>query len=89
MGNTFRLPDHGQTLMEIGETEAESFYSGDLADKIDAFSRESGGYIRKKDLERFKPQWVEPISVNYRGYDIWGDTTLWPRNCSLDGLKHP
>ena len=71
VGETFRLPDHGQTLMGIGETEAESFYSGDLADKIDAFSRESGGYIRKKDLERFKPQWVEPISVNYRGYDIW------------------
>ena len=70
-GDIWRLPDHGRTLMEIAETEAESFYKGDLADKIDAFSRATGGYIRKRDLEDYEAKWVEPISVNYRGYDIW------------------
>ncbi|NMB27984.1 MAG: gamma-glutamyltransferase family protein [Tissierellia bacterium] len=70
-GEIFRLSYHGKTLIEIGDTNGQSFYSGDLADKIDAFSRKTGGYIRKKDLEKYKPQWVEPISVNYRGYDIW------------------
>ena len=70
-GEVWTLPDHGNTLMEIADTEAESFYQGDLADRIDAFSRETGGYIRKKDLEGYKPKWVKPISVNYRGYDIW------------------
>ena len=70
-GEIYRLPHHGKTLMEIGNTEGDSFYSGELAHRIDDFSRKTGGYIRKKDLERYKPQWVEPISVNYRGYDIW------------------
>lgn len=71
VGEIWRLPHHGETLMEIGDTDGESFYSGDLAEKIDQFSRKTGGYIRKKDLENYKPEWVEPISVNYRGYDIW------------------
>jgi len=65
------LPDHGHTLKEIAETKGESFYRGDIADRIDEFSRKTGGYIRKKDLEDYKSKWVEPISINYRGYDIW------------------
>lgn len=70
-GEVWTLPDHGNTLMELADTQGESFYQGDLADRIDAFSRETGGYIRKKDLEGYRPKWVTPISVNYRGYDIW------------------
>lgn len=70
-GEIWTFPDHGNTLMELADTEGESFYKGDIASKIDAFSRETGGYIRKKDLERYEPKWVNPISVNYRGYDIW------------------
>lgn len=70
-GYMWYLPDHGHTLREIAETKGESFYRGDIADRIDKFSRETGGYIRKKDLEDYKSKWVEPISINYRGYDIW------------------
>lgn len=70
-GEIWTLPDHGNTLMEIADTQGESFYKGNLAEKIDAFSRETGGYVRKEDLEGYKPKWVRPISVNYRGYDIW------------------
>ena len=46
-------------------------YEGSLADAIDAFSRKTGGYIRKEDLEGYQPQWVDPIKVNYRGTDVW------------------
>ena len=35
------------------------------------WSRKTGGYIRKDDLAEYKPQWVEPIHTNYRGYDVW------------------
>lgn len=69
-GEIVYLRDHAKTLQEIAETKSESFYRGKLADKIDAFSKETGGYIRKSDLEKFYPEWVEPISINYRGYTV-------------------
>lgn len=63
--------DHAKTLQSIADTKAESFYKGELAEKIDRFSREHGGFLRKEDLEAYKPEWVDPIHVNYRGYDVW------------------
>lgn len=66
-----KLPHHAKTLRFIAETNGEAFYNGEIAEKIDSFSKYFGGYIRKEDLELFKPEWVEPISINYRGYDIW------------------
>src|SRR5690606_26033267 len=71
IGEVWKSEDHANTLQEIADTEAESFYRGKLAEKIDAFSKEHGGFIRKEDLGDFYPEWVEPISTNYRGYDIW------------------
>ena len=71
VGETMKLPDHADTLEEIGQTNTQSFYSGPLADKIAAFSAATGGYLTKSDLEAFEPAWVTPISTNYRGYDIW------------------
>jgi len=43
----------------------------ELADKMDQFSKQYGGYLRKKDLENYKAEWVNPININYRGYDVW------------------
>ncbi|MGM0510091.1 MAG: gamma-glutamyltransferase family protein, partial [Thermoplasmatota archaeon] len=42
-----------------------------LADKIAEFSKEYNGFVHKEDLEDYSPEWVEPMSVDYRGYDIW------------------
>ena len=69
-GDIIKLPNHAKTLEEIGATNAESFYKGDIAKKIDADSREFGGYLRYEDLAAFEAKWVEPIRVNYRGYEI-------------------
>ena len=69
-GEMIYLPDHGATLRAIGESNAEAFYRGDIARKIDAQSRRDGGYIRYEDYAAFQPRWVEPISVNYRGFDV-------------------
>lgn len=71
IGEIWRSPDHAKTLQSIAETKSESFYRGDLAEKIDRFSKQYGGYLRKEDLNGYKPQWVDPIKVNYRGYDVW------------------
>lgn len=70
-GEIWSSKGHAQTLRLIAETNAEAFYQGELAEQIDAFSKKHGGLIRKSDLEAFKPEWVDPISVNYRGYDVW------------------
>lgn len=71
IGEIWASPDHAKTLEEIANTNGESFYRGALADKIDKFSREYGGYIRKEDLAQYRPEWVDPIKVNYKGYDVW------------------
>lgn len=70
-GDIWKSPAHAQTLRSIAETNAESFYRGELAEKIDAFSRECNGFLTKEDLAAYQPEWVKPISVNYRGYDVW------------------
>ncbi len=69
-GDLVRLPDHAASLEKIGESGAEVFYRGELAEKIDAESRKNGGYLRFEDLASFRPQWVEPIRVSYRGYEV-------------------
>ena len=60
-----------KTLQSIAETNAESFYKGHIADEIDAFSKKYNGFLSKEDLADFAPEWVKPISVNYKGYDVW------------------
>lgn len=71
IGEVWSSKGHAETLRKIGETKARDFYEGDLANQIDAFSRKYKGYLRKEDLADYKPEWVEPISVNYRGYEVW------------------
>lgn len=70
IGEIWKSPGHAATLRSIGESNAESFYKGEIADKIDAFMEKHGGHLRKSDLEKFTPEWVEPVSTNYKGYDI-------------------
>lgn len=70
-GEIWRSPEMASTLRAIGESHAKAFYQGALAEKIDAFSRQHGSFIRKEDLDDFTPEWVDPISTRYRGYDVW------------------
>ena len=69
-GEMIRLPELAGTLRELAETDCESFYRGRLAERIDRFSRETGGLLRRGDLERHTADWVKPISVDYRGYEV-------------------
>ncbi|MEK4487665.1 gamma-glutamyltransferase family protein [Psychrobacillus sp. FSL H8-0484] len=71
VGEMWNSPCHAKTLRTIGESNARDFYEGKIADQIDTFMKKHGGYLSKSDLLSYKPQWVEPISVNYRGYDVW------------------
>lgn len=70
-GDIVKFEQHANTLELIGRTDAEAFYRGELAEAIDRHSKETGGYLSAEDLAAYNAQWVDPISVNYKGYDIW------------------
>ncbi|MBO5574487.1 MAG: gamma-glutamyltransferase family protein [Clostridium sp.] len=70
-GEIWRSPDMARTLAAIAETGAESFYRGELAEKTARFSEETGGFLIFEDLAGYAPEWVKPVSVNYRGTDVW------------------
>ncbi len=69
-GDIVRLPYHAYTLKLIGESNAKAFYNGELIDRIIADSQEFGGFFCKADFEEYEASWVEPVSLNYRGYTI-------------------
>ena len=69
-GELVYLPDHADTLERIGETDAEDFYTGNIARRIDACSQKYHGYLRYEDLALYKAKWVDPIGVDYRGYRV-------------------
>lgn len=70
-GDLWQHKDQATTLEELARTEGESFYRGDLADVIDQTSRQSGGLLRRSDLAAYQAQWVDAISVPYKGYRVY------------------
>jgi len=69
-GEVFRSEEMACTLESIALTRGESLYRGSIARALSEYSEATGGLIRLDDLERHEPEWVEPISVSYRGFDV-------------------
>lgn len=70
-GQIFRNPDLAKSLSLVAKGGHDAYYKGPIAKTIDAYMKRIGGPLRYEDFADFKAQWVEPISTNYRGYDIW------------------
>lgn len=70
-GDVFRNPDLAATYELIARRGRDGFYRGDLAARIAAAVQRAGGSIATADLAAHKSTWVEPLSTNYRGYDVW------------------
>ncbi|MDZ7692497.1 MAG: gamma-glutamyltransferase [Balneolaceae bacterium] len=70
-GEIMKRPALANTLSILADQGRDAFYEGQIADKIDEFMRENGGYLRKEDFEDHTSTWVDPVSVNYRGYDVY------------------
>ena len=70
-GDVLILKNHADTLEAIANSNADAFYNGELAERIVADSMEMGGYFCREDFSSYEAEWVEPVSVNYRGYDVW------------------
>jgi len=70
VGEKICFINQANTLSEIARTKTHSFYQGRLADKIVAHAQSTGGFITKDDLLNHQAEWVEPISIHYKGFDI-------------------
>lgn len=70
-GELVTLPDHAKTLRILADSYCESYYRGELAQKLVEFSDKTGGYLSLEDLAEYRAEWVEPVHINYHGYDVW------------------
>lgn len=70
-GEMITLKNHAKTLKLIGESYADAFYKGEIAEAIVKQSNRDGGFFSLEDFSEFEALWVDPIKVNYKGYDIW------------------
>jgi gamma-glutamyltranspeptidase/glutathione hydrolase len=70
-GEIFKNPAMAETLKLIAHRGADVFYQGEIADKLIRCSERLGGLFTKKDFADHRSDWVEPITANYRGYDVY------------------
>ncbi len=70
-GELFKNPDLANTLEKIARGGRDAFYKGEIAEALAGFMEEAGGFISKEDLASHNSEWVDPISVNYKGVDVW------------------
>tara|TARA_B100001027_G_scaffold215139_1_gene188522 strand:- start:1518 stop:3203 length:1686 start_codon:yes stop_codon:yes gene_type:complete len=70
-GQIFKNPDLARTLRLIAKNGKKGFYEGETANTIANFIKKQGGFLSYNDLKNHKSEWIEPVSTNYRGYDIW------------------
>ena len=70
-GEIFINKNLAENYKEIANTYGKSFYSGKIAENIVNTVNAQGGCFSMSDLNSFEPEWINPVSINYRGYDVW------------------
>jgi len=70
-GEVFKNAALANTYKQIANTYGEAFYKGDIAENMATFIQEQGGLLSVEDLANFTPEWIDPVSTNYRGFDVW------------------
>ncbi|CAN7275421.1 gamma-glutamyltransferase [Pseudoxanthomonas sp. LjRoot168] len=70
-GELWKNPRLADTLQKIADGGRDAFYKGDIARTIDTYFKANGGFLSYEDMAAHHGEWVEPVSTNYRGYDVW------------------
>ena len=70
VGELFQFKAAAQGLRAIAQSMGQAFYGGEIAQAIEKFSDQHGGSLKASDFAAYQPQWVQPISKNYRGYTV-------------------
>ncbi len=69
-GERLTQADLARTLTTIAQSGAAAFYEGDIAERIDAAMRASGGFLARSDLQSAEAEWYDPIKIRYRNVDV-------------------
>ena len=70
-GEIFKNPRLADNYRDIANSYGRSFYENDIAKNIVKSVNKKGGYFSLSDLQDYKPEWINPVSTNYRGLDVW------------------
>ena len=70
-GQIFQNKDLANTLRIIAKKGRKGFYEGEIAKVMSDFIIEQGGFLSYNDLKNHKSEWIDPVSTNYRGFDVW------------------
>lgn len=70
-GEIFKNPALANTFKQLVKGGRDAFYKGNIAKTIASYMQEEGGFITYEDLSNHTSEWVDPVSTNYRGYDVW------------------
>lgn len=70
-GEMWKNPNLAHTLEQIAQGGRDAFYKGEIARTVGAYFKANGGYLSYEDMAAHHGEWVEPVSSNYRGYDVW------------------
>ncbi len=84
VGEVFANPDLARTYRLIAESGRDAFYEGPIAEAIEGYFRRIGGWMTRADLAAHRTEWVEPLTSNYRGVDVW---QLGPNTQGLSTLQ--
>jgi gamma-glutamyltranspeptidase/glutathione hydrolase len=71
VGEIFKNPALARSYRILAAEGRDGFYKGEIARKITEFSSAHGGYFSMRDFAEHHSDWIDPVSTNYRGYDVW------------------
>ena len=70
-GDIYRNAALANTLRTIATGGRDAFYKGSIASTAAAFVKQHGGFLTVEDFAAHRSEWIDPVSTNYRGYDVW------------------
>jgi gamma-glutamyltranspeptidase / glutathione hydrolase len=83
-GEIFRNPALADTYERLAKAGRDAFYKGEIARVMADYVQANGGFLAYEDLAAHRSEWVAPVKVNYRGYDVW---QLPPNGQGIAGLQ--
>jgi len=71
-GQLHKRPDLAESYRLIAEHKSDAVYNGPIGEKLVAFMEKEDGLITQEDLDSYEVKWVDPITMDYRGYEVYG-----------------
>lgn len=83
-GEIWKNPNLARTLERIGREGRDAFYRGEIPEVVERYIKAQGGFLAASDFAAHRGEWVDPVSINYRGVDVW---QIPPNGQGIAGLQ--